>query len=175
MGNDVRSAGIAVAFALLLVTAVPAQEPPDGRHRTFDDPLLDSLVGRWNLSREIRGRQERNTLDVEWVLLHQFLHLHMKDAAVPPKYEAIVLIGYDHAGQRYVIHWADNFGGKFSTKGHGRRSGDSIEFVFVDSGEPPFYNTFRRDPATGAWTFLMESQSKDGGRVFFAKDTLSRR
>lgn len=167
--------GWPVAVVLALVTAVPAQEAPDGRHRTFEDPLLDSLVGHWTLSREIRGRQERNTLDVEWVLRHQFLQLRMKDVAEPPKYEALVLIGYDHAGQRYVIHWADNFGGKFSGKGYGKRSGDSIEFVFADPGEPPFYNTFSRDPTTGAWTFLMESQGKDGGRVFFAKDTVSRR
>ena len=165
---------VAVAITVALATGVSAQDSPDGRHRTFEDPLLDSLVGHWNVSREIRGKQERNTLDVEWVLLHQFLELHMKDVAEPPQYEAVVLIGYDHAGGRYVIHWCDNFGGKFSSMGHGKRSGDSIEFVFDDPGAP-FYNTFSRDSTNGAWTFLMESQGKDGKRVLFAKDTLSKR
>ena len=170
--KHVVSAGVAIALALVM--AVPAQEAPDGRHRTFDDALLDSLVGHWNVSREIRGRQERNTLDVEWVLLHQFLQLHMKDVSAPPQYEAIVLIGYDNAGQRYVIHWCDNFGGKFSAIGHGKRSGDSIAFVF-ENPDGPFYNTFSRDPTRVAWTFLMESQGKDGRRAFFARDTLSKR
>jgi Protein of unknown function (DUF1579) len=172
----VLSAAVAMALALVLVpvTGARADQAPDGRQATFDDRLLDSLVGHWNVSREIRGKQERNTLDVDWVLLHQFLELHMKDAAKPPQYEAIVLIGYDHEGQRYVIHWCDNFGGKFSLMGHGRRSGDSIEFVFEDP-DSPFFNTFSRDPKTGTWTFVMESQGKDGKRVFFAKDTLSKR
>jgi hypothetical protein len=121
---------LSFTIVLALSAAMPAQAAPDDRDRTFNDALLDLLVGRWNVSREIRGKQERNTLDVEWVLLHQFLQLHFKDIAEPPQYEAIVLIGYDRAAQRYVIHWCDTFGGKFSLTGHGRRSGDSIEFVF---------------------------------------------
>jgi hypothetical protein len=172
--KQVARVGAAIVLALALVSGAVADEELDGPHRVFDDPLLNSLVGRWVLTREIRGKLERNTLDVEWVLLHQFLQLHMKDVAEPPQYEAIVLIGYDHAGQRYVIHWCDNFGGKFSSMGHGTRSANSVQFVFEDP-ESPFYNTFSRDPVTGEWTFLMESQGKDGKRVFFAKDTLSKR
>ena len=164
----------AVAVALAWAMAASAQEAPGGGHRRFDDPLLDSLVGRWNISREIRGKRERNTLDVEWVLQHQFLELHMKDAAEPPQYEALVLLGEDRADGRYVVYWCDTFGGKLSAAGHGKRTGDAIELVF-DYPEGPFYNTFSRDPAKGTWTFLMEGQGKDGKRTFFARDTLSRR
>jgi len=172
--RHVGSAGGAIALAMALAISVSAQQAPAGRHLRFDDSLLDSLVGHWNLSREIRGKQERNTLDVEWVLQHQFIELHMKDAAEPPKYEAIVLIGEGPEDQRYVIHWCDTYGGRFSSIGHGKRTGDSIEFVF-DDPDGHFYNTFSHDPSKGAWTFLMESQGKDGKRMFFAKDTLSRR
>jgi hypothetical protein len=123
---------------------------------------------------EIRGKRERSTLDVEWVLQHQFLELHMKDAAEPPQYEALVLIGEDRADGRYVSYWCDSFGGKLSAVGHGKRSGDAIELAF-EYPDGPFYNTFTRDSAKGTWTFLMEGQGKDGKRTFFARDTLSRR
>jgi hypothetical protein len=156
-----------------LASCAVAQEPSAAPSRTFQDPLLDSLAGKWNVAREIRGKVEKNTLDAEWVLLHQFLQLHMKDLATPPKYEAIVLIGYDPDAQRYVIHWCDAWGGKYSLTGHGKRAGDSIEFVFEDP-ESPFYNTFSRD-SDGRWTFRMENGGKDGTRKFFAKDTLTRR
>jgi hypothetical protein len=56
-------------------------------------------------------------------VLGQFLQIHMKDVADPPAYEALVLIGYAHADKRYVAHWCDTYGGKFSAVGHGRRSG----------------------------------------------------
>lgn len=171
MARQMRKAAIAIALAWAM--AASAQEAPGGGHRRFDDPLLDSLVGRWSISREIRGKRERNTLDVEWVLQHQFLELHMKDAAQPPRYEALVLIGEDRAAGRYVIYWCDTFGGKLSAVGHGKRAGDAIEFVF-EYPDGPFYNTFSRDPK-GDWTFLMEGQGKDGKRTFFARDTLSRR
>ena len=165
---------LVVVLVLVLGLASSARaEEPAGPSRTLQDPLLDSLAGRWNVTRDIRGKQEKNTLDVEWVLLHQFLQLHMKDLATPPKYEAIVLIGYDPDARRYVIHWCDAWGGKYALTGHGSRSGDSIEFVF-DDAESPFYNTFSRDP-NGRWTFLMENGGKDGARKFFAKDTLTRR
>jgi hypothetical protein len=45
---------------------------------------------------------------------HQFLRLEMKDVATPPAYEATVYIGYDKTGERYVAHWLDVFGGRFS-------------------------------------------------------------
>ena len=159
-------------LAMGLSSASSPEEAAGGPGSAFKDPLLDTLVGHWNVSREMTGRQVRNTLDVEWVLLHRFLQLHYRDAAAPPQYEAIVLIGYDTGGQGYVIHWCDSFGGESSLTGRGKRSGDAIEFVF--DGPAPFYNTFTRDPATGRWSFLLQNGGKDGRRVFFAKDNLSR-
>src|SRR4051812_7904462 len=94
--------------------AVAADDPPDGPKRIFKDDFIENLVGDWALVRMIRGKEARNTVKAEWVLNHQFLQLHMKDAADPPAYEALVLIGYDHADKRYVAHWCDTYGGKFS-------------------------------------------------------------
>ena len=158
---------------LLVAGAAAADDPPDGPKRIFQDPFIDNLAGEWKLTRKIRGKEVHNTLKAEWVLNHQFLQLHMKDTANPPAYEAIVLIGYAHADRKYVAHWCDTYGGKFSAVGHGTRAGDSIEFQF-QYPDGPFYNTFTWNPRAKGWTFRMESQGKDGMRAPFAEDTLRR-
>ena len=153
---------------LMLAGAASAEE------RTFQDPFIEQLAGDWTLTRQIRGKEVENTVRAEWALNHQFLQIHMKDVANPPAYEALVYIGYQHADQRYVVHWLDVFGGKFSAIGYGKRSGDSIEFAFqYDDG--PFFNTFTWDTLAQGWTFKMESVDKDGKRRLFAVDTLRRK
>lgn len=165
----------AMLAALMLLAMMPAaaQEPADGPNRSFRDPFIDNLVGEWRLVRQIRGRDIESSVSADWVLNHQFLRIHMKDVADPPTYEALVYIGYQHADQRYVVHWLDVYGGKFSAIGHGKRVGDTIAFVF-QYDEGPFYNTFKWDARTESWTFTMEASGKDGKREPFAVDTLRR-
>jgi hypothetical protein len=152
---------------------VRAEEPADGPKVIFRDDFIDRLAGTWKLTRKIRGREEVNTVEATWVLNHQFLQIHMRDAAQPPQYEALLLVGYSHADKRYVAHWTDTWGGRFSAIGSGERSGDSVEFKFQFPGGP-FFNTFRWDPANRGWTFRMESVGADGKRSLFAEDTLQR-
>lgn len=167
-------------FALLLASfgfganSVYAQEPLDGPNRPFKDELLENLVGDWKLTRQIRGQTVQNTVNVEWVLNHQFLRLHMKDVATPAQYEAMVFVGYDNASDRYVVHWIDIFGGRFSeTLGYGKREGNSIKFVF-EYPDGPFYNTFTWNAADKSWTFLAEHKNKEGKWTTFASDKLHR-
>jgi hypothetical protein len=153
---------------------IAADEPPDGPKRIFKDDFIENLIGDWKLTRKIRGNEVQNTVKVEWVLNHQFLQIHMKDITEPPTYEALVLIGYSYGDKQYIAHWCDTYGGKVSAIGYGKRSGDSIEFEF-QYPDGPFYNTFAWDAKVKGWIFRMESQDKDGKRVFFAEDTLRRR
>jgi hypothetical protein len=153
--------------------AARGDDPPDGPKRIFKDDFIENLTGEWKLTRKIRGKKVENTLKAEWVLNHQFLKLHMKDVADPPAYEALVLIGYAHGDKKYVAHWCDTYGGKFSAVGYGKRSGDAITFEFQYE-DGPFYNTFTWDAKAKGWTFRMESQGKDGKRVLFAEDSLRR-
>ena len=175
-----RIAYYAFLFALLLVSfglrgnPVYAQEPLDGPNRPFRDELLENLVGDWKLARQIRGQTVQNTVQVEWVLNHQFLRIHMKDAATPAQYEAMVFVGYDNTSDRYVVHWIDVFGGRFSeTLGYGKRDGNSIKFVF-EYPDGPFHNRFTWNAAEKTWTFLMEQKNKEGKWTTFATDTLRR-
>ena len=164
---------LVVGAIVLIPRSIRADEPPDGPKRIFKDDFIENLSGEWKLTRKIRGKEVENKVTAEWVLNHQFLQLHMKDLADPPTYEAIVLIGYAHADKKYVAHWCDTFGGKFSGVGFGQKTGESIEFEF-HYPDGPFFNTFNWDAKAKRWTFRMESQAKDGKRVLFAEDTLRR-
>ncbi|MFY9823527.1 MAG: DUF1579 family protein [Thermoanaerobaculia bacterium] len=174
-----RSVSVPVAAVLLAVVVnfwgpwAKAEEPADGPKVKFEDPFMENLVGEWDLTRSIRGQTIKNTVRAEWVLNHQFLQIHMTDAAVPPAYEALVLIGYSHADHRYVAHWCDVFGGKYSAIGYGTLAGNQVELAFqYDDG--PTYNQFIWNPADKSWTFRMENADKQGKRTPFATDVLHR-
>ncbi len=169
MRSRLIGAGIMAAILILLAPFYASAEEAaqDGPQHIFRDPFIENLAGRWRISRKVHGTVAENTLRAEWVLNHQFLQLHMKDVARPPAYEAIVLIGYSNEDHRYVAHWCDTYGGKFSAVGYGTRSGDSIEFEFRYP-DGPFFNTFTWNAATRAWTFRLENTDKDGRRVLFA-------
>ena len=165
---------------LLLFTLYPgsstlAQEGLDGPQHQFKDPLLDNLVGQWKLKRKIGTRTAENSVTVDWVLNHQFLRIQMKDVNSPPEYEAMIFIGYDNASERYVVHWLDLFGGRFSeTLGFGVRTGNSIKFVF-EYPDGPFHNSFTWYPQTRSWRFLMQNKNKEGKWVTFAEDSLTKK
>ena len=167
-----------VLFGLILISlsglavCLRAQEPLDGQSRIFHDELLENLVGDWQLTRKIGGRTAANVVKAEWVLNHQFLLIHMKDVNTPATYEAMVFIGYDNTSERYVAHWIDVFGGRFSeTLGYGQRSGNNIKFVF-EYPDGPFKNTFTWRPETKSWICLLENKDGKGNWKVFAEDTL---
>jgi hypothetical protein len=63
-----------------------ADETSDAPARTFHSALLDNFFGDWQVTHKFgSGRTAENTLHVEWVLNHQFLELHYRDVATPPK------------------------------------------------------------------------------------------
>ena len=162
---------------LLIFTSLPsvlnAADTANGQ-APLQDEFLDKLAGQWNLTRTVRGTTKENKVDAEWVLDHQFLRVHMKDVASPPKYEADVYIGYDKTRNRYVAHWMDTYGGGFSAMGFGVRDGNSLPLIFEDA-DGTLRNTFTYDPATQTWTSLIVQKSKAGREwKTFAEDSLKR-
>ena len=166
---------ILLSLALLLASIAPALRADEkaNNRAAFQDEFLDKLVGHWNLTRKVRGTTEENKVEAEWVLEHQFLRLHMKDVASPPKYEAEVYIGFDKAGNRYVAHWMDTFGGGFSSMGFGVREGNSLPLIFEDA-DGTVRNTFTYDPASQSRTSLIVQKAKGGDWKTFAEDRLKR-
>jgi Protein of unknown function (DUF1579) len=168
-----------VFLVALLLSALPQNkpEPLDGPNRVFHDDLLDSLEGRWKVSGTIMGRPREMELNSKWVLNHQFLRVDEKDAAATAgkmPYEAQIYIGYDNASERYVVHWIDIFGGRFSeTLGYGTRSGNSIKFVF-EYPDGPFRNTFTWNPEEKVWHFFLEQRDGEGKWKTFADQKATR-
>lgn len=108
---------------------------------------------------------------MDWVLSHQFLRVRYEpDPGTPNSYEAMVFIGYDHASERYVAHWLDIGGGRWSeTLGFGTAVPQGIRFVF-EYPDGPFVNTLTYDAATREWTSLMRQKNARGDWVTFGEE-----
>jgi hypothetical protein len=162
-------------IVLLLIFTAPLHAQDSTRGKGLNDPLLDKLIGDWNVERTFGGgRTAKNIVHAEWVLQHQFVELHYRDAAAPPKYEAIVLIGYDGIGKRYLCHWADNFGGDYSADGFAPRgeASNAIEFKF-EFHDGQLTNRFAFDPQLGTWMSTIR-QTEKGEWKLFCQDKFTR-
>ncbi len=162
----------AIAAAVWLFAAAV---PLDGPSRLFQDDLFEHLAGKWRLVGARGNEAVDHTVEVDWVLNHQFLRIHEK-AVAPAKsglvYEAMVFVGRDNRSDRYVAHWIDVFGGRWSeTLGYGRRDGDEVEFVF-EYPDGPFRTAFRWDPATKSWRWRMRQKNEAGDWKDFLVATL---
>lgn len=164
-------------LTLLLLPVSTISQELDGPTRIFRDTLLDNMTGTWNLTGKIMGRTADHVVQAEWVLHHQFFRIHEKDnsgANVAVPYEAMVMIGYDNASDRYVVHWNDIYGGRFSeTLGYGTQVGDEIRLVF-EYPDGPLHTTFRWLPEAHRWQWRMQNRDKTGNWVDFADLTLVR-
>ena len=133
------------------------------------------MVGHWTLTGHVAKSPAHHSVESEWALNHQFLRIHEKeDARLSdfPRYEAIIMVGYDNTSERYVVHWMDIYGGRYSeTLGYGTRNGNEIALNF-EYPDGPFQTTFRWKPESGSWEWLMRQKSKEGKWVEFADLTL---
>jgi hypothetical protein len=154
----------------------------DGEHRVFRDALLDKMIGRWEITGSMMGQPLRQRGEAEWVLNHQFIRIFFRDATVPrgptkdPPYEAYVYVGFDNMSERYVMHWLDTFGGRYSeVLGYGvkKLGRDSISFIF-EGGTGPLRNTISWDFRTSTWRMLIKQKNTKGEWYTFVDETLRR-
>jgi hypothetical protein len=143
----------------LVVGACLAQEPVT----TSPLELLDHLAGQWVLQGIIGGKQTTHDVQAEWVLKREYLRLHEvsreKDAKGDLAYEAIIFVSWDPKTQEYICLWLDSTaGGGLSAQGlaHGKRSGDSIPFLFTISPSDSIHNTFVYDRGADTWKWLID-------------------
>jgi hypothetical protein len=168
----IRKVTLIFCFAALAMPAL-AQQP------TLRDSLLDHLVGNWILTGTIAGRQTTHDVSAAWVLNHQYLEFHEtsreKNKDGDPAYVATVYIGWYERAKQYVCVWLDDYGG-ISTQslGHADRGGETIAFVFQDTGDNgKFHTTFAYNGAENTWTMNMD-QETDGKFSAFARTTLKK-
>jgi hypothetical protein len=165
----------------LLTTLVLTAVPVSAQTADFRDPLLDRLVGEWVLEGPIAGTDVTHDVVAEWVLGHQYLKIRdvsrEQDSMGRPEYEAIVLIGWDAAGERYACLWLDSTGGGGlapPAMGYATANADTIPFAFPVPDGSAFHNTFSYDRSTDTWEWHMEVEA-GGARQTFARVTLSRK
>jgi hypothetical protein len=172
---------ILMVCACLAVGVAFAQDQPpelDGPKSVFQDPLLEMLQGNWKLTGKLMNHPVEHTIQAEWVLNHQFFRIHEKDETVAKDgnvaYEAVIMVGYDNTSDRYVAHWMDVYGGRFSeTLGYGNRAENEIRFIF-EYPDGPFHTTFRWKPDTKQWEWIMKTRNKAGQWIEFADLILAR-
>lgn len=128
--------------------------------------LLDRLGGTWVLRGTIAGKQTTHDVSAQWVLKHEYLRLHEvsreRDAKGNPAYEAIVFVSWDAKRQEYSCLWLDSTeGGGLSAEGiaHGKKSGDSIPFLFTISPSESLHTTFIYERKADAWKWLIDDDS----------------
>ena len=147
---------------------------------TFQDSLLEHMVGRWILQGTIAGKETTHDIIAEWVLGHQYMQFHEtsreKNAVGQAEYEAIVFIGWDQPSSQYACLWLDVTGGgglSAQAIGHAKPNGDEIAFLFKGSDGSTFHTTFVYDRSADTWRWLMDSE-ENGKLQPFARVMLRR-
>jgi len=161
-------------ICILLSDLAFAQDIVRCNDTVFKDPLLEKITGKWTVSGDIGGEKIGYHFMAAWELNHQFIELSIADTALHPQYTAKVFIGYDCISERYVAHWLDNFGGRFSeTLGYGCKTGNSIEFRF-EYPDGPFINKFIYNNNKDSWQFHTTTKNSKGDWVVFGDMYLQR-
>ena len=154
LSSDIRRIRIVVFSTLIFVLKIHmafGQNTIPCDQTYFNDSLLQKLTGVWTASGEVHGEKVYYQFKNEWILNHQFLDMSFQDKADNPVYTAKVLFGYDCIKNKYVVHWNDNFGGRFSeTVGYGDKKDQSIEMLF-DYPEGQLKNTFTYNKKEDSW------------------------
>lgn len=164
-------------FASIILISFPAS----AQQSTFQDSLLDHMIGKWVLRGTIGGSETTHDIAVQWVLGHQYMRLHEvsreKDAEGRAAYEAIVFIGWDEPSSRYACLWLDSTGGGGLTPmaiAYAQRGDDEIAFLFNGSDGSVFHTTFVYGTDTDTWQWLMDGE--EGGKLVpFARVKLVRK
>ncbi len=158
---------IALFIGIFITNFSFGQDKIDCNDKVFEDSLLEKIIGKWTVSGDIGGEKIGYHFMAGWELNHQFVELSFADTAVNPQYMAKVFIGFDCISKRYVAHWLDNFGGRFSeTLGYGIKNGNSIEFRF-EYPEGPFLNNFIYNSNNDSWQFHTSTKKSNGSWVTF--------
>jgi hypothetical protein len=148
---------------------------------TFQDPLLDRMVGKWALQGTIAGRNTTHDIVSEWVLGHQYMRIQEvsreKDARNQPAYEAIIFIGWDPKSSQYTCLWLDNTGSWDFTStaiGRAKQSGDGITFRFGSNDGSSVNTTFSYNRDADTWQWSIDNDT--GGKIqTFARVRLTRK
>src|SRR6478672_4967495 len=109
-----------LVIAALIAASSFAQKTVDTEDWHFNDDLLNHLVGKWNVTGITYGNPNKETIEAEWVMDHQYLRIHEKSKEIIPEingpFETEFFIGFNRNSKYYVVHEMNICG---STMGEG--------------------------------------------------------
>lgn len=166
---------LSILVFLLFLLSFPAA----AQQKTFADPLVDHLLGKWVLHGTIADKPVVHDIVAQWTLAHQYLEVHevSRETAADgsPAYQATIFIGWDQSKGIYNCVWLDDYG-SISTQrlGYATPTEGQLAFIFHDRDDPgSFHTTFSYDSGADYWTINMDQES--GGKLTaFARTILAR-
>ena len=169
---------LSLAVAALVTVASLNPRPALAQQPTLSDPLLDHMIGRWTLTGTIDGQSTTHDVTADWVLGHQYVHLHEvsreKGGNGEPQYQADIYVGWNGDVKQYACVWLDVYGGIApGSLAQVAPSGDTIAFVFHHDATSSFHNTMVYDRRADSWTWRMDNDNA-GQLSPFARVTLVR-
>jgi hypothetical protein len=133
---------------------------------TFEDDLLDHLVGKWDATGTVHGRPSSQAFDVDWVLNHQYLRIQETSAEIVAgtnlQFESLLFIGYDKTNKRHILHsmsvWGGGRAGEFV---FGERSGNKVRFTDTSKGRRG-HSAFIWEPESKTWRYISGLETDKG-------------
>lgn len=182
-GRLAEPAEIAAAVESLLASPrsprpAGSASPGDASSDDVSPELLERLAGPWRLTGEVLGRPVRQAVLGELVLAGSFVRLHFLPSETPGSdgrpYEAIATLG--RAGQGYVMHLADVFGGEpAQVNGSGELLDPNTLVFHFAYPEGAVRTSYRWLAAERAWELAFERESAEGATwELFARKRLER-
>ena len=133
--------------------------------RPLEDDFLDRLVGSWVTTGTTHNLPMPQTIQVDWVLNHQFVRIDQKSTGNRPgwniPYEASHFIGYDRMEKRYVLFALDVHGAAGPRVAYGSRQGNEIRFEAA-AGQQTVGMRLTWRPESGTWRTVWGSQPAGG-------------
>jgi hypothetical protein len=152
-------------LALLFLGCAPCSFPQSGGPRPLDDEFLDRLVGKWVATGTSHELPVPQTIQVDWVLNHQFVRIDEKTTENRPgwniPYEALHFIGYDPVQKRYVLHVLNVLGASGPPVAYGERKNNEIKFE-ARTGQRNVDMRLSWRPESGTWRCVWGSQPVGG-------------
>ncbi len=178
---DILKTFVQTISALLLMLIAPASfsqnvgDTTDGR---FNNQLLNHLVGKWDVEAIVHDEKFTIDLEAEWVMNHQYLHIHLKSREVvhwlKVPYESEFFFGYNRSNKRYTVHEMSVFGddGPYEGFCYGYQAGNEFKIVKKWAGSDTLtIQRFTWKPDSKSWHIDMRQQidGKEAESIVFMK------
>ena len=143
------------ALLYMPLFAQTAEDTTDGR---FHDDLLNHLVGKWDVTSIAHGSPFTSALEVDWVMNHQYIRIHLKSHEIIPWFHVQMeyeeFIGYNHSNKRYVVHGMSIRGNEDPSEGlsYAYRTGNEFKTVEKFAADSLIVQRFTWEPASGTWS-----------------------